>query len=89
MVVPIILILIVLIALLIKALTKEAPAPIPSHEENKEPDSRGGELAGGISTSGKSLDAVYAEKNNFWVCCFCETLNPRGSLSCAACGKQR
>ena len=37
----------------------------------------------------KSIDAIYAEKKHMWICPFCDTLNAKDAISCAACGKRR
>ena len=35
----------------------------------------------------KSLDRIYAEDHQKWVCNYCETINENGAHRCAACGK--
>ena len=34
----------------------------------------------------KSLDCLYAEEHDMWVCVRCETLNSRSTGHCQACG---
>lgn len=36
----------------------------------------------------RSLDEVYAESTNSWVCSHCETINPHSRSTCAACGRK-
>lgn len=37
----------------------------------------------------QSLDEIYAEENQLWICCRCETLNEDSNDCCAACGAKR
>ena len=36
-----------------------------------------------------TLDEIYAESHNLWVCNYCETLNKNGSCRCIACGHEK
>ena len=36
-----------------------------------------------------TLDEIYAESHNLWVCNYCETMNKNGSCRCIACGHEK
>lgn len=61
--------------------TNQKPNPTyPQFKNNEEMEEQGRK---------KSLDRIFAENNNMWVCRRCETLNRNGSISCGACGATR
>ena len=37
----------------------------------------------------KTLDSIYAQSNNLWICNYCETINSNEAKKCVACGRAK
>lgn len=72
--------------------TKEAAEPmkcsIPGVVQQEEPKPREHRPQEKTNAQ-KSVDELYAEAHNMWICGCCETLNSYSSAWCVACGSER
>ena len=56
---------------------RPTPPPEPAPEPAPEP------------VYDRTLDEIYADSHDLWVCNYCETMNPNRSCRCAACGHEK